>query len=234
MRLAAVVLAALAGWCLPLGTRGRLRRLPRKEVATRAGSGGALSWKRRGVRRWRSRHAARKRRGEVVELCQALAAELEAGAPPRVALVAAAEGLATFDQLATVAESTYGDVSTVLTSLARAPGCEGLARVAACWRLCERSGVGLSVAVGRRADALRDDEQVRRETAAQVAGPRATGVMLALLPLFGLGMGSALGAAPLRLLFHTPAGLLLVGSAAVLEVLGLVWMSRITRRVLPP
>jgi tight adherence protein B len=47
-------------------------------------------------------------------------------------------------------------------------------------------------------------------------------------------MGSALGAAPLRLLFHTPAGLLLVGSAAVLEVLGLVWLSRITRRVLPP
>ena len=233
MRLAAVVLAALAGWCLPLGTPGRLRRLARKRITPRAGSGGAVSWKRRGVRRSASRQAAR-RRGEVVELCQALAAELEAGAPPRVALVAAAEGLATFDPLATVAESTYGDVSTVLTSLARAPGCEGLARVAACWRLCERSGVGLAVAVGRLADALRDDEQVRRETAAQVAGPRATGVMLALLPLFGLAMGSALGAAPLRLLFHTPAGLLLVGSAAVLEVLGLVWMSRITRRVLPP
>jgi tight adherence protein B len=79
---------------------------------------------------------------------------------------------------------------------------------------------------------LRDDEQIRRETAAQVAGPVATCVLLALLPLFGLAMGGALGAEPLDLLFGTPVGVGLLTCAAVLEMAGLVWMTRITGRVL--
>jgi tight adherence protein B len=237
MLLAAVTLAALAGWCLSGGELRRLRRVTGQGATTsttpESRRAMSLAQPARLGRRWLRPRAARRRRTEVVELCQALSAELQAGAPARVALAAAAEGVPAFEQIAVVARSTYGDVSSVLTVLARVPGCEGLAGLAACWRLCERSGVGLAQATARLADALRDDEQIRRETAAQVAGPRATCVLLAVLPLFGLAMGGALGAEPLHLLFGTPVGVGLLTSAAVLETAGLVWMTRITGGVLP-
>lgn len=237
MQLAAVMLAALAGWCLPASELRRLRRvMTPRQGAPAPPRRSALGWFRgdRVGARWVSRRTVQRRRGEVVELCQALSSELQAGATPRDALGAAARGVPQFAQLTTVASSAYGDVPAALSAAAGSAGCEGLDRVAACWRLCERSGIGLAAAVARVADSLRDDEQVRRETAAQVAGPRATGVLLALLPLFGLALGNALGAAPLRLLLHTPVGLVLLASAAGLEILGLIWMGRITRRVLPP
>lgn len=236
MRMLAIALAALAGACLPADGSRQLARLSSGRTDRRRAPTGPRRLK-EGlhvcVLSWRGARATQRRRTEVVELCQSLSAELQAGASPRAALAAAAQGVAEFDQLAAVAASPYGDVSGALAALASTRGRDGLARVATCWQLCERNGVGLAVAIGRLAEALRDDEQVRRETAAQVAGPRATGVLLALLPIFGVAMGSALGAAPLRLLFQSSLGLMLLASAALLEVVGLLWMARITRRVLP-
>ncbi len=54
--------------------------------------------------------------------------------------------------------------------------------------------------------------------------------LLALLPVAGLLIGSALGAGPLRVLLHTPAGMgcLLVGG--LLEGAGLFWARRIVRQ----
>ena len=63
------------------------------------------------------------------------------------------------------------------------------------------SGGGLAAAVARLAAAARaDEEQVRRELAAQLAGPRATAALLARLPLAGVAIGAALGADPVGFL----------------------------------
>lgn len=235
MAAAAVLLAALAGWCFTAGAPVHLRRI-RSQHATEPPvvDDKPVGHGRRRVTVPTTWRAARRRRTETVELCQALSAELRGGAAPRPALAAAANGLSEFDLLKRVAETTYGDVVAVLCHDARLPGGGGLARLVACWRVCERSGVGLAAAVERLADALRDDEQVRRETAAQLAAPRATAVLLALLPVFGLAIGAAVGARPLAFLLHTRFGLMLLLTAGVLEVLGLAWTARITRTAVPP
>ena len=173
-------------------------------------------------------------RAMVVELLGALAAELRAGAAPRESLAAAAQGWPSLAPLAASARSVHVDVPDLLAAAARHAGAEGLRALALCWQVSEHSGAGLAPAVSRLAESLRDDEQLRREVAAQLAGPRATAVLLAMLPLLGLAMGSALGADPLGLLLGTPLGLALLGSGLALEVLGLRWTARIAGGVTAP
>ncbi len=122
-----------------------------------------------------------------------------------------------------------GDVPGALRQVATAPGAAGLAGAAACWEVAVDGGAGLADGLDRVAAALRAERDQRDDLRAQLAGPRATAGMLALLPLFGVLLGVSLGADPLRVLLHTPAGLgcLLVGAA--LEWAGLAWTSRIVR-----
>jgi tight adherence protein B len=181
----------------------------------------------------RRREAAR-RRAAVIELCAGLAAELGAGGTARESLNAASLAVPDVAHLGAVAAAPHGDVAQALQTAAGRPGGAGLLSLAACWRVSERSGSALAPSVSRLAATLRDEEQVRREVAAQLAGPRATSVLLALLPLFGLLMGGALGADPLAVLVGTPAGRACLISGLLLEAIGLVWTARITRRAEPP
>ncbi|MEU7185333.1 type II secretion system F family protein [Streptomyces sp. NPDC045369] len=184
------------------------------------------------VRRWlraRERVRERERRGAaVIELCEAVAGELRAGRQPGQALTAV--GAASFGEtgaVVTTAARFGGDVPAALRAAARMPGAEGLAGVAACWQVAVDGGAGLAAGLERIATALRAERDQRDDLRAQLAGPRATALMLALLPAGGLAMGSALGADPLRVLLHTPAGwaCLLVGG--LLEWCGVVWTARI-------
>ncbi len=63
-----------------------------------------------------------------------------------------------------------------------------------------------------------------------MAGPRATVLVLAGLPLMGLAMGSAVGVHPLDFLLHTPVGwgCLVVGLA--LEAVGIGWVHRMVAK----
>ncbi len=233
-----VVLAGLAGWCLcgePLAV-ARLRRLPESRAvsprALRPARSSALP-----DRRWNDpngRREAARRRAAVIELCSALGAELRSGATARDALMAASRDVPGVDHLAAVAAAPHGDVAQALRATAERNGSAGLRRLAACWQVSERSGSGLAPSVSRLATTLRDEEQVRREVAAQLAGPRATAVLLALLPLFGLAMGNALGANPLAVLVGTPVGRACLVLGLLLEAAGLLWTARITRRAEPP
>jgi tight adherence protein B len=233
------MLAGLAGWCLggEALVVSRLRRLPTVppallSTAHRPARSSALSG-----RRWNDptgRRDAARRRAAVIELCSALGAELRSGATAREALIAASRDVAAVDHLAAVAAAPHGDVAEVLRVTAERQGGAGLRRLAACWQVSERSGSGLAPSVSRLAAALRDEEQVRREVAAQLAGPRATAVLLALLPVFGLAMGNALGANPLAVLVGTPLGQGCLMLGLLLEVSGLLWTARITRRAEPP
>ena len=89
------------------------------------------------------------------------------------------------------------------------------------------SGAGLAASLAVLADAARDDERVRAELEAGVAEPRATALVLALLPVVGIALGAGLGAQPLAWLLGAPLGrvVLLVGLA--LEAVGAVWAWRI-------
>ncbi|WP_371103461.1 type II secretion system F family protein, partial [Streptomyces sp. PU_AKi4] len=76
---------------------------------------------------------------------------------------------------------------------------------------------------------LRAERDQRADLRAQLAGARATAVLLAGLPVVGLALGAALGADPLHILLHTPSGLLCLAAGGVLEGLGLWWALRIMR-----
>jgi tight adherence protein B len=237
--LASVALAALAGWCLG-GDALAVARLRQLSTETRAvsptGHRPARSTPLSG-RSWNDptgRREAARRRAAVIELCSALGAELRSGATGRDALIAASRDVPAVDHLAAVAAAPHGDVANALRATAERTGGAGLRRLAACWQVSERSGSGLAPSVSRLAATLRDEEQVRREVAAQLAGPRATAVLLALLPVFGLAMGNALGANPVAVLVGTPLGQGCLALGLLLEAAGLVWTARITRRAEPP
>ncbi|MEV5277686.1 type II secretion system F family protein [Streptomyces sp. NPDC051994] len=183
--------------------------------------------------RARERERARVRRAdEVIAWCAAVAGELRAGRQPGQALAAAARDTAALGTAAApvVAAATFGgDVPAALREAARAPGAEGLAGVAACWQVAVDGGAGLASGLERLESALRAEREQQDALRAELAGPRTTVLLLALLPALGLLLGTAMGAGPLRVLLHSPAGFGCLLVAAVLETAGVCWAARIVR-----
>lgn len=192
------------------------------------------------VRRWlRAGERARARTAraaEVVALCGAVVGELRAGAQPGPALTEAMRrtvsgpggpGAAEVGVLAAAAFG--GDVAAALRQAAREPGAEGLAAMAACWRVSVDGGAGLAAGLDRLEGALRAERDREESLRAQLTGARSTTAVLALLPGVGLLIGTGLGADPLRVLLHTPVGWGCLLAGSVLEGLGLLWCRRIVR-----
>jgi tight adherence protein B len=184
-------------------------------------------WSRRLLFRARD---AQQTRTALIELADALSAELRAGAEPRDALWRAAGDRPRFAAVAAAARSPAGDVVSALHELAILAGGAAAADLATAWQVCEATGGRLAAPVARLAGAWRDDEQVRREVTAALAGPRATAVLLAVLPLAGLAMGAALGADPTALLRQPSLVLVVLVPGLLLELAGLLWTAGITRR----
>ncbi|WP_326598281.1 type II secretion system F family protein [Streptomyces sp. NBC_01803] len=185
------------------------------------------------ARWWRgclARRAADQRRDAVIALCASLAGEVRAGRPPGKALADVGTGGLGVPGGAVLAAARYGgDVPSALRAASERPGAEGLRGLAACWAVAVDGGASLASGLERVAGALRAERDQQEELRAQLAGPRATALVLAALPLFGLALGATMGVEPLRVLFGTPAGLgcLLVG--ALLEWAGVAWVRAIVR-----
>ncbi|WUT80323.1 type II secretion system F family protein [Streptomyces sp. NBC_00669] len=193
----------------------------------------------RGALRGRAERAAAERTAAAVSaLCGTLAGDLRAGRPPHAALADAVQSagwpgspeLGRISGLLLSAARFGGDVPRALRTAARVgPGAQGLAAVAACWQVAVDGGAGLAAALDRVAAALRAEADQREDLRAQLAGPRSTAVLLALLPVFGLVLGTAMGADPAGVLLHTPAGLACLVAGAFLEWAGLAWTAHIIR-----
>lgn len=186
-------------------------------------------------RRRRAVRLAERRRRAVVGLCAALAGELRTGATPHQAVeTAVSDGTVpeaqALDCTVLLAAVRYGgSVPEAFQVLAELPGAEGAAGIAACWQVSSSSGAGLADGLDRVAEGLRAERSLAESIRAELAGPRSTAGLLAALPLFGLLLGIALGADPLRMLLHTPGGLACLLGGALLEWAGLAWTARIAR-----
>lgn len=197
------------------------------------------------LRRWRRRRRlaaeARRRASAVIELCEGLAAEMRSGATAEHALYAVTartgslrSGLGA-ESVARLAAGSYGgDIPAALRCLAELPGGRGAAAVAACWHVTSESGSGLAGGLDQLADALRAERALTEEIEGELAAPRATIAVLAALPLVGLLLGAALGAKPVQVLLHTPAGLACLTVGVLLEAAGLAWTARIIRSAAEP
>jgi tight adherence protein B len=193
---------------------------------------------RRWLRRREWRRDARRRESAVVELCAAVAGELRVGRPPdRALLTVGALVMREFgsDGRALLAAARFGgDVPAALRKLATGPGAGGLSGVAACWHVSVEGGAGLADGLDQIAGALRAERDQREELEAQLAGPRSTAALLALLPVFGLLLGSAMGASPAHVLLHSAPGLACLIVGGLLEWAGLFWVARLVRTAQGP
>jgi tight adherence protein B len=196
-----------------------------------AGAAGVVVLRR--VRLARQARQVRERRADaVIALCGALAGEVRAGRQPGEALLRAARdsgGLGEAQAAVVAAARFGGDVPGALTAAARQPGGEGLLGLAACWRVAVDQGAGLAAGLDRLEAALRAERDQRADLRAQLAGARATTVLLAVLPALGLLLGSAMGADPLHVLLHTGAGLGCLAIGSAFEAAGMWWAARIVR-----
>ncbi|WNI26967.1 type II secretion system F family protein [Streptomyces sp. ITFR-16] len=188
------------------------------------------------VRRWlrgrRHREERERRADAVVDLCGALVGELRAGHEPGQALLVAVRSTGALGDAGSgvsAAARFGGDVPGALRQAADEPGLDGLAGMAACWRVAVDGGAGLAAGLDRLEGALRAERRRREELRAQLAGAWSTVAVLALLPVLGMGLGAALGADPLRVLLHSPAGLVCLVLGGLLEAAGLFWAVRIVR-----
>ncbi|ETK34425.1 type II secretion system F family protein [Microbispora sp. ATCC PTA-5024] len=231
MVLIAVLAAATAGW-VAAGPDAVTARLV---LLTRTSRAGALRglWT-AALRRRRPAADAAAWRQISIELCQSLAAELTAGRTPGDALARAVASAHPPDPAAlspvAAAARDGGDVAAALRRSAPAAGGEGLLRLAACWRVGVTAGAGLTALVERLTSSLREAEAHRQEVAAQLAGPRATARMLAVLPVLGLLMGAGLGMSPLAFLLGGPAGLACLAVGLGLDAAGVWWTGRLVAR----
>lgn len=173
------------------------------------------------------RSLPRRRRTSIIELCDAMAAELAAGRTPDDAFTAATTALDPH-----VARELLGvprPPPDHLAELATRPGAEGLRLLAACWRVGSERGGALATVLDGLAAALRDEETQRRDVTVQLAAPRATARLLAALPLLGLAMAAALGAHPLAFLCGTLPGLACLIAGTALNATGLYWTRHLAK-----
>ncbi|OEU96787.1 type II secretion system F family protein [Streptomyces nanshensis] len=222
--------AGHAWWCVLGGAV--LGLLGESWLPPVAGAAAVPLVRRRLVERERGR-AKERRAAAVVEFCGAVAGELRAGRQPDRALLSAG-GIALRELgdagAAVLAAARFGgDVPGALREAAHRPGAEGLRGVAACWQVAVEGGAGLAAGLDKVSDALRAEGDQREELRALLAGPRSTAAVLALLPVFGLLLGAAMGADPGRVLLHSPAGLACLVVGALLEWAGVTWVAWLVR-----
>jgi tight adherence protein B len=191
-----------------------------------------------GAHSWRAARRERRRNAELAALVDAvglMVAELRAGAHPVAAASAASTGEASVHRVLASAAAGARLGARVPVLLTRHAASEpaiadGLGRLASAWELAEQHGVALADLV----EAVRTDLDTRLRLAgelrAQLAGPRATAIVLAMLPVLGVALGESVGAGPWRVLSETLTGQVLLAVGTTLACAGTAWSGRIMAR----
>jgi tight adherence protein B len=157
----------------------------------------------------------------------AMAAELSAGRSPAEALAAAASLDVPATAEASRVSALGGDPVAVLRRGSASDGAGSLRHVAAAWRLSGTTGAPLADVLRRASLVVRDEVAAMREVEEQMAPVRATGRVLAALPLMGMVIGGAFGVNVPLLLLTTTWGQLCLVVALGLVAAGLWAIDRI-------
>ncbi|QWF81403.1 type II secretion system F family protein [Amycolatopsis sp. CA-230715] len=179
--------------------------------------------------RWRARSRSRDRHTRAAALADAMRAmvtELRAGAHPARAVEVAAEDCP--PALAGELRELAGHARLGTVPRDHAGGATDALRRA--WALADEHGVPLAEAADSVRRGVVAETAFAAQCEARMAGPRASAAVLALLPVFGVALGEAMGASPVRVLTGTTAGQLLAVAGCALLFGGVVWSSRVTER----
>jgi tight adherence protein B len=97
--------------------------------------------------------------------------------------------------------------------------------------LAQAHGLAIASLMGTAHRDVVERDRYASRVRAGMAGARATAVILAGLPLLGIGLGELIGADPVRFLLSGGAGGWLLVVGVVLACCGLAWSDRITNGV---
>lgn len=207
--------------------------LPPTTVIAAAAVGTTLVTRRR--RNVRRRRAAAERRALAAAL-EVLVGELRIGAHPVRAFEAAAGEVSAGVGTALAAVAARARLGADVVSGLRAAAARSelraeWERVAVAWQLAGDHGMAISVMMRAAQTDIIERQRFWGRVQANMAGARATAVILAALPVVGVALGELIGAAPLAFLAGGgPGGWLLVVGTALLCA-GLCWADRITDRL---
>jgi tight adherence protein B len=199
-------------------------------VFVAATAGGAALFGLRQTRAARVRRSSVRTRAETTMALELLAAELRAGTLPAYALAAVAEDAPSVRPAAAAARHG-GDVAAALATAGASPGAGVLVDLAGAWQVAERAGAPLADVLDRVAAGVREDAEVDRDVQAEAAPARATGRLMAVLPLLGLSLGAGMGADPVHVLTGTLGGALCLTAGVALACAGIAWVDRIVASV---
>lgn len=108
-----------------------------------------------------------------------------------------------------------------------------LRRLGTIWEVSDRHGIPLVRLLDQLKHRLDARERHRQASAAQLQGPQATAVILALLPLAGVLMGTAMGADPIGFLTGGGVGGILLITGVLLSGAGFILTEKILEGASP-
>jgi tight adherence protein B len=179
--------------------------------------------------RERRRRAALAARRSVTGACAALASQLRIGRVPSEALTVVAQDSPVLNR----ARSSFelgGDVVSVWRAQSADPGCGGLRDLARAWGVSAETGAPMAAALEQVAVSLADDQALGAVVAGELAGPRATGKIMAGLPLCGIALGYALGGDPIEFLLQGPLGWGCLVCGVALAAAGVLWVEALAQQ----
>lgn len=181
------------------------------------------------VRSRRAHARADRIRRDVARACWELAGEVSAGRIPAEALAVVADDVPVLRRSASIA-ALGGDVVACWRSQATDPGAEGLLTLARAWEVSAATGAPMAEALRAVAETLRARDKAAQTVGGELAAPRATGRLLAALPLLGVGLGFLLGGDPVEFLLHEVVGQLCLVAGVALAGAGLLWSEHLADR----
>jgi hypothetical protein len=99
------------------------------------------------------------------------------------------------------------------------------------WQVCENNGAALSPALNQFAQQIRTEKELRQELSSSMSGAKLSAWVLAGLPLVGIVLAGFLGVNSLNWLSTSNIGNYNIVAALVLEITGIIWVTKITSRI---
>jgi tight adherence protein B len=164
---------------------------------------------------------------DLLAAVRLLVAEVESGARADAALAAAAEVAPDHAAGLGAAGRAAADGVDVAPALLGEPALIPLGQA---WRVAGAVGAPLAEVLSGVAQDLAARADQARAVAVALSAVRSTATLLSGLPLVGIGLGAAMGAAPLAFLVQSPGGQLVCCVGVVLDLIGLLWTQRLARR----
>lgn len=198
--------------------------------------GAARSWVGRGLARARRVVARDPRDAWVADFAEVVAVGLDAGLDLPAAALASARSPGVQDCAPWLAPHLRASVEAGRGVTTLLEGDFGLSRgvrrdlalLVAAWRLAEDVGAAASAVTASAAGSVRERRAAADRTAVVVAGPRASMLLLSVLPLAG-PLAALLVGLPPGQLYDTTASRLLAGAGLLLTAVGWSWARQLLR-----